>query len=199
MGFTLTLVRHGESEANVRHVLSGWMDVALTDHGREELARLRDEMDYPRSEAYFSSPLRRCIDTCRILFPDADPTISDDFREISFRSLEGHVLSTPEAVSSYFASWVEDEPYADEETISPVMERGREAFLKVVRECHDEGKSSATVITHSGIMRSSVIALFGLDRHEFLRMAAPNGEGYIILFDERLTPVDFRSIPRKMH
>ena len=37
MGFSLCLVRHGESEANVRHMLSGWMDVDLTDNGRKEL------------------------------------------------------------------------------------------------------------------------------------------------------------------
>ena len=33
MRFTLTLVRHGESEANVCHMLSGWMDVELTEKG----------------------------------------------------------------------------------------------------------------------------------------------------------------------
>ena len=70
MGFSLCLVRHGESEANVRHMLSGWMDVDLTDNGRKELLRLRETIAYPESGIYFSSPLRRCLETAHILFPD---------------------------------------------------------------------------------------------------------------------------------
>ena len=61
MDFTLTLVRHGESEANVRHMLSGWLDVDLTERGIEELEELRERVDYPASDAYYSSPLKRCV------------------------------------------------------------------------------------------------------------------------------------------
>ena len=85
MRFTLTLVRHGESEANVRHMLSGWMDVDLTENGKKELRELRRSVEYPESEAYFCSPLKRCKDTFRILFPDKCPTISDEYKEINFR------------------------------------------------------------------------------------------------------------------
>ena len=43
MDFTLALVRHGESEANVRHMLSGWLDVDLTAHGIAELEERVEE------------------------------------------------------------------------------------------------------------------------------------------------------------
>ena len=98
MRFTLTLVRHGESEANVRHMLSGWMDVDLTENGKKELRELRRSVEYPESEAYFCSPLKRCKDTFRILFPDKCPTISDEYKEINFRTLEGHILPTKEEI-----------------------------------------------------------------------------------------------------
>lgn len=194
MSFILTLVRHGESEANVRHMLSGWLDVNLTDKGRRELEILRNTVKYPASEIYFSSPLKRCIETSHILFPDAEPIVRDDFREINFRSMEGWILSSKEEIDAYFESWIEDEPYIDEETISDVMERGSEAILRTVRECRDKGLHSATIVMHSGIMRSSVVALFNLDKSAFLEMSVPNGLGYILEFNDDLNPQSYKKL-----
>ena len=196
MDFTLTLVRHGESEANVRHMLSGWLDVDLTEHGREELEELRESVDYPESEAYFSSSLKRCIDTCHILFPEADPVIRDKYREINFRSLEGWILSSKEEIDAYFSCWVKDEPYLDEETISDVMERGSKAVLDTVIECENEGKRSATIVMHSGIMRSVIVALFGLEKRDFLDMSVANGMGYVVTFKDAI-PVFYRRLERR--
>ena len=194
MSFILTLVRHGESEANVRHMLSGWLDVNLTDKGRRGLEILRNTVKYPASEIYFSSPLKRCIETSHILFPDAEPIVRDDFREINFRSMEGWILSSKEEIDAYFESWIEDEPYIDEETISDVMERGSKAILRTVRECRDKGLHSATIVMHSGIMRSSVVALFNLDKSAFLEMSVPNGLGYILEFDDDFKPQSYRKL-----
>lgn len=194
MSFILTLVRHGESEANVRHMLSGWLDVNLTDKGRRELEILRNTVKYPASEIYFSSPLKRCIETSHILFPNAEPIVRDDFREINFRSMEGWILSSKEEIDAYFESWIEDEPYIDEETISDVMERGSKAILRTVRECRDKGLHSATIVMHSGIMRSSVVALFNLDKSAFLEMSVPNGLGYILEFDDDLNPQSYKKL-----
>lgn len=194
MSFILTLVRHGESEANVRHMLSGWLDVNLTDKGRRELEILRNTVKYPASEIYFSSPLKRCIETSHILFPDAEPIVRDDFLEINFRSMEGWILSSKEEIDAYFESWIADEPYIDEETISDVMERGSEAILRTVRECRDKGLHSATIVMHSGIMRSSVVALFNLDKSAFLEMSVPNGLGYILEFNDDLNPQSYKKL-----
>ena len=196
MDFTLTLVRHGESEANVRHMLSGWMDVELTARGIEELKRLRTEALYPQSDAYFSSSLKRCVDTCHILFPYVKPVISDIYKEINFHSLEGWILSTKDEIDSYFESWIEDEPYLDEETLSDVKERGMNAIMETVHDCEGRGMHSATIVMHSGIMRASIVALFRLERKAFLEMSVPNGLGYILSFRDS-SPVSFCPIPLK--
>ena len=136
-----------------------------------------------------------CRDTSHILFPYADPIISDDFKEIDFRSLEGWILSSKDEIDAYFESWIEDEPYIDEETMSEVMERGRNALLRVVETEEGKGRHSATVVMHSGIMRSAIVSLFSLDRTEFLRMSVPNGLGYVLEF-EGAVPISFKSINR---
>lgn len=194
MGFSLCLVRHGESEANVRHMLSGWMDVDLTDNGRKELLRLRETIVYPESGIYFSSPLRRCLETAHILFPDKPLIVSDDFKEINFRSLEGRILPTKEDIDGYFSGWIEDRPVCDEETLSNVMERAVPAVMKAVRTAMEKGHDSATIVMHSGIMRAAIVALFSLDRHSFSQISVPNGRGFIIQFDDAMSPVSYSSV-----
>lgn len=196
MDFTLTLVRHGESAANASHMLSGWMDVDLTSNGRKELEYLKNTVDYPESEAYFSSSLKRCIDTFHILFPDATPIIRDDFKEINFCSLEGRILKSPEEMASYFSSWVCDKTCQDEETMSSVMNRSEKAVIETVENLEREGKNSALIVTHSGFIRSLIIKLFKLDRSCFLKMFVPNGLGYVITFKDT-DPIYYRKLGAK--
>ena len=178
-------------------MLSGWLDVDLTEHGITELKDLRSCVDYPASDVYYSSPLKRCVETCHILFPDKIPVISDSFKEVSFRSMEGWILSDKAEIDAYFESWVRDEPYLDEETISDVMERAKPAVMDVVSSCEKEGKRSATIVMHSGIMRSAIIALFCLERSAFLEMSVPNGLGYVIAFSD-LSPLSWRKLERRI-
>lgn len=196
MEFTLVLVRHGESEANVKHMLSGCMDVPLTEHGRRELEDLRENVDYPVCDRYYCSPLQRCRDTFHILFPDRTPIVRDCFREIDFRSLEGWILSTKDEIDAYFASWVADEPYLDEETFGDVASRAKPAILEAVRECLADGLSSATIVMHSGIMRTALIALFCQPKEDFLTMSVSNGLGYVVTFDDD-RPVSYKVLLRR--
>lgn len=196
MDFTLTLVRHGESEANIRHMLSGWMDVNLTEHGIAELKELRTCVDYPESDVYYSSPLKRCVETAGILFPGVSPIISDSFKEIDFHSLEGTILPTRSDIDAYFNLWIKDVQRRDEETMSSVMARGSKALVDTVKSLEECGKQSATIVMHSGLMRASIVSLFSLDRTEFLRMNVPNGLGYVLIFDN-MQPVSFHELQRR--
>ena len=108
------------------------------------------------------------------------------------------MLPNSEDIRSYFSSWVEDKPQKDEETISTVMERGRKALLDTVGKCEKEGKHSATIVMHSGIMRASIIALFNLDKKEFLDMFVPNGLGYVITFED-LHPLSYAVLDKSFH
>ena len=43
-------------------------------------------------------------------------------------------------------------------------------------------------------MRSSVVALFNLDKSAFLEMSVPNGLGYILEFDDDLNPQSYKKL-----
>lgn len=75
------LIRHGESEGNVRNVFYGSTDYALTDRGRLQ-ARLLSEVFgplLPRFRTIRSSNLTRSLQTCDGVVDLKHPLITSDF------------------------------------------------------------------------------------------------------------------------
>jgi len=89
----VTLVRHGETSANVDGVWHGSLDSALTERGRSQAERVADHLARTRADAsaLYASPLARARDTAR---PIAErlglaPRIEDDLREYDLGAWEG--------------------------------------------------------------------------------------------------------------
>jgi 2,3-bisphosphoglycerate-dependent phosphoglycerate mutase len=74
MTYTLVLLRHGESEWNAKNLFTGWVDVALTDKGREEAVRggtlIKDAGILP--DVVHTSLQRRAINTAALALDAAD-------------------------------------------------------------------------------------------------------------------------------
>ena len=71
---TLVLLRHGESEWNKANLFTGWVDVPLSDKGREEAThggRLLAEHDL-LPDVLHTSLLRRAISTAELALAEAD-------------------------------------------------------------------------------------------------------------------------------
>jgi 2,3-bisphosphoglycerate-dependent phosphoglycerate mutase len=72
--YTLVLLRHGESDWNAKNLFTGWVDVALTDKGREEAVRggslVKEAGLLP--DVLHTSVLRRAIDTAQLALERCD-------------------------------------------------------------------------------------------------------------------------------
>ncbi|MFU8820032.1 MAG: 2,3-diphosphoglycerate-dependent phosphoglycerate mutase [Gammaproteobacteria bacterium] len=74
MGHTLILLRHGQSEWNLKNLFTGWVDVDLTEQGRAEAAeaaRLLQAEGFDFDLA-FTSTLKRAIRTLWIVMDGMD-------------------------------------------------------------------------------------------------------------------------------
>ncbi|MDP3969904.1 MAG: phosphoglyceromutase [Nocardioides sp.] len=72
--YTLVLLRHGESEWNAKNLFTGWVDVPLTEKGREEAARggrLMTEAGV-LPDVLHTSVLRRAITTAQLALDAAE-------------------------------------------------------------------------------------------------------------------------------
>lgn len=63
----LVLVRHGESQWNLENRFTGWVDVPLTEKGREEARRAGEKIRQFRFEQAYTSVLRRATETLDIV------------------------------------------------------------------------------------------------------------------------------------
>jgi probable phosphoglycerate mutase len=89
----LTIVRHGETSANVDGVWHGSIDTELTPRGVEQAKRVAAAVGAlaPRATALYASPLRRARDTARAIGETLglDAQIEPDLAEYHLGELEG--------------------------------------------------------------------------------------------------------------
>ncbi|MBQ3393934.1 MAG: histidine phosphatase family protein, partial [Oscillospiraceae bacterium] len=130
---------------------------------------LSEDFEYPRACEYYSSPMKRCTETCKILYPEAEPKIVDGFRECVFSGTDG----------------LRDDPdgEAKVETWQEIQKRVTTTFDTVVESMMRRGVTSATIFTHGGVIMT-LLYCYGLPKAEFLDWMVDNGCGYSV----RITP-----------
>ena len=87
----LYLIRHGQTDWNVRAALQGRTDIALNDTGRAQAREARALLQGVRFDAVYSSPLSRAVETAALVSGWERGAIQTDERltEIAFGPWEG--------------------------------------------------------------------------------------------------------------
>ncbi len=88
---TITLIRHGESEANVKKIGAGHMDSPLTENGRAQATDMGSQLTSEKFDAIYSSDLVRASETAKIAFASHEQEVMRDsrLREVDFGDLTG--------------------------------------------------------------------------------------------------------------
>lgn len=97
----LYLIRHGQTEANVRHQLVGHLDIPLDSLGVEQARQVGVRMREFSLDAIISSPLQRARITASevALHQRVELQLDDRLKELHFGHAEG--LTMPEAVARF--------------------------------------------------------------------------------------------------
>ena len=105
--YVIHFIRHGAIDETLSGKYIGATDVPLSEKGRQSLKKLERECRYPYAQVVFTSPLKRCTETCQILYPDLSPLAIANLRECSFGEWEGktaeELRDDPE-----FEKWIRD-------------------------------------------------------------------------------------------
>lgn len=181
-GYHISIFRHGITDANENGVYIGKTDLPLSDAGREALQDKYDQLDYPKVQRVYSSPLERAVQTAEIIFPDSEIVVVDDLREMDFGVFEG--LPAEELVHlDSFKKWLKgglDNPPPNGETLRSMMLRCYSALNLMILDMMKEGYTHAGAVTHSGILMN-MLSCFGLPKKKPMEFACEPGEGYEIL------------------
>ncbi len=183
--YIIHLIKHAKNDKYDEGRYIGHTDVSLSEIGKEELIHIRDEYGYPGVESVFSSPLKRCIETAEIIYPDKNAIIIENLAEMNFGEFEGKTAEELKSNES-FAGWLEGKnapPFG--ETSNAFGKRICECFEKIVEGMMKSGVFSASVITHGGVI-GIILAAYGLPQAPMHEWYTPDCCGYTLRVDPAL-------------
>ena len=181
-GYRISVIRHGQTMANEKGIYIGRTDYSLSSRGAAELTAKMDEFVYPHVARVYSSPLRRCIETAEILFPDVVIQTIDNLAEMDFGKFEGksaEELTGREDFRAWLKGGIDCRP-PEGESVKEVQLRIFKALREIIADMMTEDLLHCAVITHSGII-SNMMAGFGLPKIDAKELLAQPGEGFDIL------------------
>lgn len=183
--YIIHLIRHGLSEGNLLRQYIGSTDSPLSAQGAAEILEKDKAGAYPGAGLFFSSPMRRCLETMKLIYPDVTPEIIEDFRECDFGDWEGKSADDLKDNPEYRA-WIDSHGVGtppNGENGGVFMQRTCMAFEQLVERMLRSGKTSAVVVAHGGTIMS-ILSAYGLPRAKFYEWMAEPGCGYSL----RITP-----------
>ncbi|HEX2313874.1 MAG TPA: histidine phosphatase family protein [Thermomonospora sp.] len=172
MSTTLYLVRHGETVWHAENRYAGVSDVALTERGHDQAARLSIWAEKTGVDAVWASPLTRARETAA---PAARAlglpvTVDEGLAELSFGMAEGRTLAElpPDLVAAFRADPV-DGAFPGAEDPRRAAARGSAALRRIA--ARHEGRR-VLVVAHNTLLRLVLCELLGIPLRRY-RTAFP--------------------------
>ena len=162
------LIRHMQSEANLRRIWGG--DYALTEKGVQDAQKLKTQINF-KPDVLIVSPLIRAQQTAQILFPEMKAIIDNAFREIHFGDYEDTPMKDDEFSLIYktATSHLHEVSHGD-----ILKERADKAIMKLFDYLPYK---TVAVVCHDTLIRSMICRLKGesLDNMPQYKPLLPNG------------------------
>jgi 2,3-bisphosphoglycerate-dependent phosphoglycerate mutase len=179
----LILLRHGQSTWNLENRFTGWIDIPLTEQGKEEARRAGEHLKDVRIDEAFTSVLVRAIDTLTIALEAAgQPNVPTKYdaaiNERMYGDLQG--LNKAETAKQYGDEQVKqwrrsyDIAPPNGESLKDTAARALPYFRDVILPEVKSGKN-VLVSAHGNSPRAIVMDLDSLTREQVLELNIPNG------------------------
>ena len=186
MAGTLILVRHGQSEWNLKNLFTGWKDPDLTEQGIEEAKATGRKLKASGLEptVFFTSALRRAQHTLDLILDElgiTEVTItrSKALNERDYGDLAG--LNKDDARAKWGEEQVliwrrsYDVPPPGGESLKDTAARTLPYYEDLILPFVKEGET-VLVAAHGNSLRSMVMAIEGLTPDEILKRELGTGE-----------------------
>lgn len=116
MAINITYFVHGTTTDNEQGISSGWSDAELSELGKEQSVKLREQTKDKKFDVVFCSNLKRAMDSASLAFIRTAPIIADArLRECSYGKLNGQPSSIVEPMQErmIIERFPEGESYED--------------------------------------------------------------------------------------
>lgn len=182
--YTIYFIRNITTKENEEGRYVGQTDAKPTPEGIAELKKLCEDMVYPPVEAVFTSPLSRCTECAKIVYPDSTPLVIDGLIEYNFGEFDCRRADELQKQPT-FPAWL-----AGEKGVAPPFGESNEAFARRICTCFEKivdgllktGTHTAAIFTHGGVIMT-LLAAYGFPQLPMTEWKCDNGNGFAVRVD----------------
>jgi len=173
----LTLVRHGETDANRKNAFLGWTDPDLNQTGIRQAYLIKNKLADQPLNAVFTSPLKRAFQTAQIINRPHGLEIRtlEALKERNFGIWDN--LTLADIQKSYPAqaeNWLTQADYPIPDGENAERFHGRiERFLDELLQNYSSGR--ILIVCHGGCVRIMLASLLGLKKEDCWRFKVDTG------------------------
>lgn len=171
------LIRHGKTAGNLEGRYIGCQtDEPLCVAGIAEIHKLR----VPEVDRVFVSPMKRCLETAAILYPNRSPIIVDDFRECDFGAFENRNYAELNGDPDY-QRWIDsggELPFPNGESRAAFAVRCVSAYEKLRKDI----RGDCALIVHGGTIMA-IMEKYARPQGSYYDFQSKNGHGYVLYGD----------------
>ncbi|MBF0441257.1 MAG: histidine phosphatase family protein [Oligoflexales bacterium] len=175
----LYLVRHAATQGNIRGAYVGRTDEGLSEAGISDLLRHIGLGRYAGVEHVYESPMRRCVETGRMIYGDTPSSVVEGFIECDFGVFDGKTYDELKDLPEY-GQWLDSGGLG----AAPLGESGFSArkrfcsaFERTVSEIFEKKIEKAALVIHGGTIMAVMERFSGTERG-FFSWQARCSEGY---------------------
>lgn len=184
--YIIHFIRHGAIDETLSGKYIGTTDVPLSDKGKMALRKLDFEYKYPGTQVVFTSPLKRCVETCNVLYPEMKPLVMANLSECNFGEWEGKTADDLKS-NPDFEKWLAGDTSVKPprgESNADFTRRICKMFESIVEGLIKTGTTESVIVTHGGVIMT-LLAVYGLPQAKPFEWVMDNGYGYSL----RVTPM----------
>lgn len=200
--YVIHFIRHGDIEETLKGKYIGTTDVPLSEAGKRNLREYDSKYIYPGTQVVFTSPLKRCTETAKILYPDQTPLVIDQLSECCFGEWENKSAEDLKG-NPDFEKWLAgstDVKPPRGESGADFTKRVCLMFKQIVEGMMKTNNTEAVIITHGGVIMT-ILSVFGLPQAKSYEWVMDNGFGYSVRINPMLWQRDmvaevYQKIPK---
>ena len=179
----VVFIRHLCTPGNEKRQYIGRTDEDLSEQAVEESRQRQGKSIgglYPPVQHIIASPLKRCLQTAKLIYPGQEINTEPMLRECDFGEYERKTYEELKNEPEYIR-WMESGgmtafPGGEEQT--SFRRRCVDGVKRWIARLLEDGADSAAFVVHGGTIMA-VLSELAEDKHEFYHWQVENGGGYV--------------------
>lgn len=186
------MIRHGMTAGNLEQRYVGTTDEPLCEEGRLQLIeKKRARLEKWLPERVYVSPMRRCQETAKILFPSVGQGAVEDFKECNFGEFEYknylELNGNPE-----YQAWIDSGgtigfPGGEDQMtfcrrVQNAFEKWLSGTVAPIAKAEETEEFVTAMVVHGGTIMA-VLSKWAVPHQEYFYWQVKNGCGYNVWLD----------------